>query len=74
MSFIKDSKNTNPDISLEIAGIGCCSPRGDELNNVAKMEFSFLLDHIKDYSDSEQIFILDSLSADIASYLLEHDV
>jgi hypothetical protein len=70
---LESTKNTNPDISVEVAGIGCCSPRGDELNRVAKMEFTFLLDHIKDYPSNEQIFILDSLSTDIASFLLDHD-
>lgn len=36
------TKNTNPEISAEIAGIGYLSPRGEELKEVAQMELSFV--------------------------------
>lgn len=47
------TKNTNPAITLEIAGIGCCSPRGDDLKEVAGIELSFILEHIKTYTKNE---------------------
>ena len=40
------TKNTNPEISAEIAGIGYLSPRGEELKEVAQMELSLSLIHI----------------------------
>lgn len=67
------TKNTNPAITLEIAGIGCCSPQGDDLKEVAGIELSFILEHIKTYTKNEQIFILDVLSSKIASYLIDYD-
>lgn len=67
------TKNTNSAITLEIAGIGCCSPRGDDLKEVAGIELSFILEHIKTYTKNEQIFILDVLSSKIASYLIDYD-
>lgn len=67
------TKNTNPKISAEIAGIGYLSPRRVELKEVADIELSFILEHIKTYTKNEQIFILDVLSSKIASYLIDYD-
>lgn len=68
------TKNTNPEISAEIAGIGYLSPRGDELKEVARMELGFVREHIQNYTENERIFILDVLSRDIAGVLLDGDI
>ena len=44
--MIDPTKNTNPDISVECYGIGYLSPRGAELKDVARIELSFIRDHI----------------------------
>ena len=41
------TKNTNPEISAEIAGIGYLSPRGAELKDVARLELGFVREHIQ---------------------------
>lgn len=68
------SKNTNSEISAEIAGIGFLSPRGDDLKDVARMELCFVREHIKGYSGNEQIFILDMLQGYILDILLNNDL
>lgn len=68
------TKNTNPEISAEIAGIGYLSPRGEELKEVARMELGFVREHIQGYIENERIFILDVLSRDILGLLLDNDI
>lgn len=68
------TKNTNPEISSEIAGIGYLSPRGEELKEVARMELGFVREHIQGYTENERIFILDVLSRDILGHLLDNDI
>lgn len=68
------TKNTNPEISAEIAGIGYLSPRGEELKIVARMELGFVREHIQGYTENERIFILDVLSRDILGLLLDNDI
>jgi hypothetical protein len=68
------TKNTNPEISAEIAGIGYLSPRGEELKKVARMELGFVREHIQGYTENERIFILDVLSRDILGHLLDNDI
>lgn len=68
------TKNTNPEISAEIAGIGFLSPRGEELKEVAQMELSFVREHIHNYTENERTFILDELSRNIAGVLLYGDI
>lgn len=68
------TKNTNPEISAEIAGIGYLSPRGEELEEVARMELGFVREHIHNYTENERIFILEVLSRDIAGILLDGDI
>lgn len=65
------TRNTNPEISAEIAGIGYLSPRGEELKDVARLELAFIRDHIKDYSQNEQKFILDMVNEYILGILLD---
>ena len=67
------TKNTNPEISAKIAGIGYLSPRGEELKEVAQMELSFVREHIQGYTENERIFILDVLNGYIAGVLLENE-
>lgn len=66
------TKNTNPAITAEVAGIGYCSPRAKELRDVARMELDFIQEHIKGYTENEKIFILDALNEHILDYLLEN--
>ena len=68
------TKNTNQEISAEIAGIGYLSPRGEELKKVARMELDFVRGHIQGYTENERIFILDVLSRDILGLLLDNDI
>jgi hypothetical protein len=68
------TKNTNPEVSAEIAGIGYLSPRGEELKEVARMELGFVREHIQGYTENERIFILDVLSRDILGHLLDNDI
>lgn len=68
------TKNTNPKISAEIAGIGYLSPRGAELKDVARIELSFIRDHIKNYSQNEQKFILDMVNEYILGILLDDEL
>ena len=68
------TKNTNPEVSAEIAGIGYLSPRGEELKEVARMELGFVREHIQGYTENERIFILDVLSRDILGHLLDNDL
>ena len=67
------TKNTNPEISAEIAGIGYLSPRGDELKDVARLELGFVREHIQGYNENEQIFILDVLHEYILDILLNNE-
>ena len=75
------TKNTNPEISAQIAGIGYLSPRGEELKEVARMELGFVREHIQGfvrehiqgYTENERIFILDVLNGYIAGVLLENE-
>jgi hypothetical protein len=67
------TKNTNPEISAQIAGIGYLSPRGEELKEVALMELGFVREHIQNYTENERIFILDVLNGYIAGVLLENE-
>ena len=62
------TKNTNPEISAQIAG-----PRGEELKEVALMELGFVREHIQNYTENERIFILDVLNGYIAGVLLENE-
>lgn len=66
------TKNINPEISAEIAGIGFLSPRGAELKDVARLELGFVREHIQDYSENEQIFILDVLNGYILDILINN--
>lgn len=68
------TKNTNPEISAQIAGIGYLSPRGEELKEVARMELGFVQEHIHSYTENERTFILDELSRNIAGVLLYGDI
>lgn len=68
------TKNTNPEISAQIAGIGYLSPRGEELKEVARMELGFVQEHIHSYTENERTFILDELSRNIAGILLDGDI
>ncbi len=68
------TKNTNPDISVELYGIGYLSPRGDELKDVARIELEFVREHIKNYSQNEQKFILDMVHEYILGILLEDEL
>ena len=72
--MIDPTKNTNPKISAEIAGIGYLSPRGEELKDVARIELSFIRDHIKNYSPNEQKFILDMVHEYILGILLDDEL
>lgn len=74
MSMGDRTRNNNPEISAEIAGIGYLSPRGDELKDVARMELGFIQEHIKNYSGNEQTFILDVLHEYILDVLINNDV
>ena len=67
------TKNTNPEISSEIAGIGYLSPRGDELKDVARLELGFVREHIQGYNENEQIFILDVLHEYILDILINNE-
>lgn len=67
------TKNTNPEISAEIAGIGYLSPRGDELKDVARLELGFVREHIQGYNENEQIFILDVLHEYILDILINNE-
>lgn len=71
--MIDRTKNTNPEISAEIAGIGYLSPRGAELKDVARLELGFVCEHIQGYSENEQIFILDVLHEYILDILLNNE-
>ena len=71
--MIDRTKNTNPEISAEIAGIGYLSPRGVELKDVARLELGFVREHIQGYSENEQIFILDVLHEYILDILLNNE-
>ena len=68
------TKNTNPEISAEIAGIGYLSPRGAELKDVARIELEFVRDHIKNYSQNEQKFILEILKNYILDILIKDEL
>lgn len=72
--MIDPTKNTNPDISVELYGIGYLSPRGAELKDVARIELSFIRDHIKNYSQNEQKFILDMVHEYILGILLDDEL
>lgn len=66
------TKNTNPEISAEIAGIGYLSPRGAELKKVARIELGFVREHIQGYTEDEQTFILEVLDEYILDILLKN--
>lgn len=68
------TKNTNPEITAEIAGIGYLSPEGAELKEVARIELEFVRDHIKNYSQNEQKFILDMVHEYILGILLDDEL
>ena len=68
------TKNTNPDISVELYGIGYLSPRGAELKEVARIELDFVRDHIKNYSPNEQKLILDMVNEYILGILLDDEL
>lgn len=67
-------RNTNPEISAEIAGIGYLSPRGEELKDVARIELEFVREHIKNYNQNEQKFILEILKNYILGILLDDEL
>lgn len=68
------TKNTNPDISVELYGIGYLSPRGAELKEVARIELEFVREHIKNYSQNEQKFILEILKNYILDILIKDEL
>lgn len=68
------TKNTNPDISVELYGIGYLSPRGEELKDVARIELEFVREHIKNYSQNEQKFILEILKNYILDILIKDEL
>lgn len=51
-----------------------CPPRGDELKDVARIELEFVREHIKNYSQNEQKFILDMVHEYILGILLEDEL
>lgn len=65
------TKNTNPEILAEIAGIGYVSPHGEALKEIAQAELEFIYDHLKSYTTDEQIFILDYISSELSGKTLE---
>lgn len=68
------TKNTNPDISVELYGIGYLSTRGAELKEVARIELEFVREHIKNYSQNEQKFILEILKNYILDILIKDEL
>lgn len=68
------TKNTNPDISVELYGIGYLSPRGEELKDVVRIELEFVREHIKNYSQNEQKFILEILKNYILDILIKDEL
>lgn len=58
-------KNRNPEIQAKIADIGYLSPHGEALMEIAKAELTFIYEHLKSYSQNEQIFILDYMSSEM---------
>lgn len=68
------TKNTNPEITAEIAGIGYLSPEGAELKDVARIELEFVREHIKNYSQNEQKFILEILKNYIQDIFINNDL
>lgn len=68
------TRNTNPEISAEIAGIGYLSPRGEELKDVARIELEFVREHIKNYNQNEQKFILEILKNYILDILIKDEL
>lgn len=72
--MIDPTKNTNPKISAEIAGIGYLSPRGEELKDVARIELEFVREHIKNYNQNEQKFILEILKNYILDILIKDEL
>lgn len=58
-------KNRNPEIQAKIADIGYLSPHGEALMEIAKAELAFIYEHLKYYSQNEQIFILDYMSSEM---------
>lgn len=68
------TKNTNPEIMVEIAGIGYLSPRGKELKDVALIELEFVREHIKNYSQNEQVFILEILKNYIQDIFINNEL
>lgn len=72
--MIDPTKNTNPDISVELYGIGYLSPRGAELKDVAQIELEFVREHIKNYNQNEQKFILEILKNYILDILIKDEL
>ena len=68
------TKNTNPDISVDLYGIGYLSTRGAELKEVARIELEFVREHIKNYSPNEQKFILEILKNYILDIFINNDL
>lgn len=64
MDYLSD-KNRNPEIQAKIADIGYLSPHGEALMEIAKAELAFIYEHLKSYSQNEQIFILDYMSSEM---------
>lgn len=65
------NKNRNPGIQVAIAGIGYLSPHGEDLKEIARAELTFIYEHLKSYSQNEQIFILDFMTGEIIDKTLE---
>lgn len=72
--MIDPTKNTNHDISVECYGIGYLSPRGEELKDVARIELEFVREHIKNYNQNEQKFILEILKNYILDILIDDEL
>lgn len=52
-------KNTNPNITVYVRGIGILSEHGRELNQIADKKLQELARELENYTKDEQYFILD---------------
>ena len=64
-------KNTNPNITVYVRGIGILSEHGRELNQIADKKLQELARELENYTKDEQYFILDRISSELCGLLLE---